>query len=69
MHRCSRARSAAEQAYHDSLWGVPVHDDAWLFEHPFLDTMQAGLSWACILNKRGNFRNAFRAFDPHKIAR
>ncbi len=68
-NRCAWARSAAEQHYHDTEWGVPVHDDALLFEHLFLDTMQAGLSWACILNKRENFRKAFDQFNPHKIAR
>ncbi len=69
MNRCAWARSATEQHYHDTEWGVPVHDDALLFEHLFLDTMQAGLSWACILNKRENFRKAFDQFNPHKIAR
>ena len=45
--------------YHDSEWGVPVHDDRKLFEFLTLDAFQAGLSWAGILGKRENFRAAF----------
>jgi len=56
-------------AYHDEEWGVPVHDDAKLFEFLILESMQAGLSWVTILRKRENFRKAFDNFDPHKMAR
>ncbi len=56
-------------AYHDTEWGVPVHDDRKLFEFLVLDAMQAGLSWAIILKKRENFRKALHSFDPAKIAR
>ena len=55
--------------YHDTEWGVPVHNDALLFEYIVLDTFQAGLSWSTILNKRENFRKAFDGFDYKKIAR
>jgi DNA-3-methyladenine glycosylase I len=55
--------------YHDTEWGVPVHDDTLLFEYIVLDTFQAGLSWSTILNKRENFRKAFDDFDYKKIAR
>jgi len=55
--------------YHDTEWGVPVHDDTKLFEFLVLDAMQAGLSWRTVLNKRENFRKAFRQFDPVKVAR
>jgi DNA-3-methyladenine glycosylase I len=55
--------------YHDSEWGVPVHDDALHFEYIVLDSFQAGLSWSTILNKRENFRKAFDNFNPEKIAR
>src|SRR3989338_9065611 len=54
--------------YHDEEWGVPCHDDRKLFEYIVLDTFQAGLSWAIVLNKRENFRKAFDNFDPNKIA-
>lgn len=54
--------------YHDEEWGVPCHDDQKLFEYIVLDTFQAGLSWAIVLNKRENFRKAFDNFDPVKIA-
>ncbi len=56
-------------AYHDTEWGVPVHDDRKLFEYLVLDAMQAGLSWAIILKKRENFHKALHGFDPFKIAR
>ena len=54
--------------YHDSEWGVPVYDDAILFEFLILETFQAGLSWITILRKRENFRQAFDQFNYHKIA-
>ncbi len=55
--------------YHDTEWGVPLHEDRKLFEFLLLDNAQAGLSWQTILNKRENYRNAFDNFDPAKIAR
>lgn len=54
--------------YHDEEWGVPCHNDRKLFEYIVLDTFQAGLSWAIVLNKREGFRMAFDNFDPVKIA-
>ena len=54
--------------YHDEEWGVPVHDDAKLFEFLVLEGFQAGLSWRTILHKRENFRRAFDGFDAPKIA-
>ena len=56
-------------AYHDTEWGVPVHDDQKIFEFLILEGMQAGLSWLTILKKRENFRAAFDNFDPEKVAR
>jgi DNA-3-methyladenine glycosylase I len=56
------------KVYHDSEWGVPLHDDRKLFEFLVLEGMQAGLSWATILRKRENFRKAFDSFDPKKVA-
>ncbi|MDD2423737.1 MAG: DNA-3-methyladenine glycosylase I [Candidatus Cloacimonetes bacterium] len=55
--------------YHDTEWGVPVHDDRKLFEFLTLDAFQAGLSWAGILDKRENFRAAFDNFDAIQIAK
>jgi len=54
--------------YHDTEWGVPLHDDRMLFEFIVLDGFQAGLSWFTILKKRDHFRKVFDAFDPQKIA-
>src|SRR5205085_5182662 len=56
-------------AYHDQEWGVPEYDDRALYEKLVLDGFQAGLSWIIILRKRDNFRRAFDAFEPAKIAR
>ncbi|GAA4949896.1 DNA-3-methyladenine glycosylase I [Algibacter agarivorans] len=56
------------EAYHDNEWGVPVYDDATLFEFLILETFQAGLSWITVLRKRENFRKAFDNFDYKKIA-
>lgn len=55
--------------YHDEEWGVPVHDDRTLFEFLVLEGAQAGLTWQTVLNKRENYRKAFHAFDPARIAR
>jgi len=56
-------------AYHDSEWGVPVHDDPTHFEFLVLEGAQAGLSWATILKRRGGYRKAFAGFDAAKVAR
>ena len=53
--------------YHDTEWGVPLHDDRKLFEFLILDGAQAGLSWLTILKKRPNYRKAFDNFNHHKI--
>jgi len=55
--------------YHDREWGVPLRDDRLLFEALVLDGAQAGLSWLTILKKRENYRRAFAAFDPQRVAR
>jgi DNA-3-methyladenine glycosylase I len=56
------------RAYHDLEWGVPSHDDRFLFEMLILEGAQAGLSWATILNRRDGYRQAFASFDPAKVA-
>ena len=55
--------------YHDTEWGVPVHDDRKLFEFLVLDAAQAGLSWRTVLLKRENYRKAFDNFVAEKVAR
>lgn len=54
--------------YHDTEWGVPLHDDKKLFEFLILESFQAGLSWQIVLNKREAFRKAFNGFDPAAVA-
>ncbi len=56
-------------AYHDTEWGVPVHDERTLFEFLTLECQQAGLSWITVLRKRENYRRQFHDFDPQKVAK
>jgi DNA-3-methyladenine glycosylase I len=58
-----------EILYHDTEWGVPVHDERLWFEFLILEGAQAGLSWDTILKKRENYRKAFARFDPKQVAR
>ena len=69
MPRCPWATTELYETYHDTEWGVPVHDDRLLFEFLTLEGAQAGLSWLTILKKRENYRRAFAGFDPAKVAR
>jgi DNA-3-methyladenine glycosylase I len=57
------------EAYHDTEWGVPVHDDSRHFEFLILEGAQAGLSWRTVLQRREGYRRAFAGFDPEKVAR
>jgi DNA-3-methyladenine glycosylase I len=67
--RCEWAASDLMARYHDSEWGVPVHNDRRLFEFLILEGAQAGLSWETVLKKRAAYRKAFDNFDAKKIAR
>ena len=69
MVRCPWAKTDLYIHYHDTEWGVPVHDDRLLFEFLILEGAQAGLSWETILKKRENYRKAFDHFDPALIAK
>ncbi len=67
--RCGWASNDLNIPYHDTEWGVALHDDRGLFEFLILEGAQAGLSWDTILRKRENYRTAFDNFDPAKVAR
>jgi DNA-3-methyladenine glycosylase I len=67
--RCPWPTDELYLRYHDTEWGVPVHDDRLLFEYLILEGAQAGLSWHTVLKKRENYRAAFDNFDAEKIAR
>ncbi|KAB2962652.1 MAG: DNA-3-methyladenine glycosylase I [Thermoanaerobaculia bacterium] len=67
--RCPWAADDLLRDYHDTEWGVPVHDDRHLFELVVLEGAQAGLSWSTILRKRDAYRRAFRGFDVERVAR
>ena len=58
----------AMRVYHDTEWGVPVHDDLVMFEHLSLEALQCGLSWSLMLKKRAIFRACFDGFDFDRIA-
>lgn len=69
MKRCGWAKNDLAIHYHDTEWGVPLHDDRGLFEFLILEGAQAGLSWDTILAKRDNYRKAFDNFDAAKVAK
>jgi DNA-3-methyladenine glycosylase I len=69
VNRCPWAKTDLLVHYHDTEWGVPVHDDRLLFEFLVLEGAQAGLSWETILKKRENYRHAFDRFEPAVVAR
>lgn len=69
LRSCPWPKTPLDQLYHDTEWGVPLHDDRALFELLILEGAQAGLSWSTILAKRENYRRAFDGFDEKKIAR
>lgn len=69
IHTCTwPGNDPLMNVYHDTEWGVPVHDDRKLFEFLVLDAFQAGLSWKTILYRREGFRKAFDNFDAARIA-
>lgn len=69
-HRCAwSGTDPLYNLYHDTEWGVPVHNDRKLFEMLNLEGAQAGLSWITILRKRENYRKAFDNFDAKKIVK
>jgi len=69
MNRCEWAGDdPLMQAYHDTEWGVPLHDDRRHFEMITLEGAQAGLSWRTILNKREGYRRLFEGFDAERVA-
>ena len=57
------------KAYHDKLYGFPIHDDDELFCRLVLEINQAGLSWETILKKEQTFRKAYDNFSVKKVAR
>ena len=58
----------ANRTYHNTEWGIPLHDDRHMFEHLTLECLQCGLSWDLMLKKREIFRGCFDNFDYDKIA-
>ncbi|MFD1392615.1 DNA-3-methyladenine glycosylase I [Lacticaseibacillus jixianensis] len=62
------AKSPVLKAYHDHEWGVPKHDDRQLFELLSLESLQIGLNWELVLNKRAAFNEAFHGFDIPVVA-
>jgi DNA-3-methyladenine glycosylase I len=70
VNRCSWAydKYPEMQLYHDTEWGVPVHQDTKLFEFLVLEGAQAGLSWSTILKRRQDYKIAFNNFDVKRVA-
>ncbi len=67
--KCNWMTTDLERKYHETEWCIEKHDDKILFEFLILEMMQAGLSWAIILNKREGMREAFSNFDIEKISK
>jgi len=68
MATCEWPTTPLYQAYHDHEWGRPIHDDRLQFEHLCLESLQCGLSWLTILNKRDIIRGCFDHFDIDTVA-
>lgn len=60
--------SEIDRHYHDTEWGIPVHNDQKQFEYLMMEVMQCGLSWELMLRKREIFRQCFDNFDFDKVA-
>lgn len=58
----------AMKTYHDTEWGIPLHDDQKQFEFLMLEAMQCGLSWDLMIRKREIFRSCFDDFDYERVA-
>ncbi len=56
------------ERYHDTEWGIPVHEDNKHFEMLILEGAQAGLSWETILKRREDYRVVFKQFDPKVVS-
>jgi DNA-3-methyladenine glycosylase I len=70
MNRCEWCKNDELYIkYHDTEWGVPVHEDKKHFEFLVLESAQAGLSWITILKKRENYRKAYDGFEPEIVAK
>ena len=64
-HRCDWGRMSPKmQAYHDTRWCKPLHDERELFAMLILEGAQAGLSWSTIIEREENYRRAFDGFAP-----
>lgn len=66
--RCFGEGKDFYEVYHDQEWGIPSHDDRYLFEMLILEGAQAGLSWETILRKRAAYKGLFYDFDPKRVA-
>lgn len=62
------ARDPLLREYYDTEWGMPVRDEAGIYERLVLEGFQSGLSWLTILRKRPAFREAFAGFSPDEVA-
>ncbi len=71
MKRCTWVGTGKPhyEQYHDTEWGIPVHNDQKHFEMLLLEGAQAGLSWETILKRREAYRKAFKQFDPNAVAK
>lgn len=53
--------------YHNEKWCKIEKDEDELFAMLVLETMQAGLSWSCVINKEEAIRKTFKGLAPRKV--
>jgi DNA-3-methyladenine glycosylase I len=54
--------------YHDTQWGVAIHEDSLWLEFITLEGAQAGLSWRTIVKKIKGYQESFKNFDIQIVA-
>ena len=57
------------RSYYDTEWGLPIHDEAGVFERLVLEGFQAGLSWRTVLAKRDAIRDRVAVFTTDDVDR
>lgn len=59
---------ALSEHYHDTQWGVPVHDERTHFKYLLMEAMSCGLSWQMMLQRENIFERCFADFDASRVA-
>jgi DNA-3-methyladenine glycosylase I len=69
QYRCAWCLGDSEdEHYHDTQWGVPIHDDELWLQFITLEGAQAGLSWRTIVKKIQAYKDSYHQFNITKVA-